>query len=450
MLESNKTGYRVPPGYSTMRTLWRSFAYLKDPIKVVTGNMELFSGTYSAVLPGNLHLILTQDPSFIQYVLRDNHTNYQKSALTSDKAVRYFGKGVLFSNGEYWLKQRRLIQPGFHREKLQGLYKIIVRTIETALSAFPSGEGIDVYPLVHRAAFNVVIKSLFDIDLPEATMLELSEVFGELQDFFIKEVNQPFRKLLYPLNGADRKHEAKSKRLRAIFKDIIEQRRSGGSGGEAHDDLLDMLLNARYEDTGNPMSDDQLIDEIQVLIFAGHETTANTLSWLLYLLAGNGEVREALCRSIDGTAVLDSPGNVYINAVINESMRLYPAAWITERVALADDGFGAFSFPAGTIIIPFFYGLHRHADYWEEPDRFRPERFLADNGTLKKTGNYFPFGAGPRLCVGNNFAMAEMSFFVHAFLSTFTIAPTGRTPVMRPLLTLRPDKVVLDIGRIGA
>lgn len=437
--------YNLPKGFSVGRTILRSFGYLKDPIGTITGNMERFSGTYSATLPGKLRLVLTQDPVFIQYVLRDNHTNYQKSALTSDMAARYFGKGFLFSNGEHWRRQRRMVQPGFHREKLQGLYDIIVHTIDASLQAFPAGEGIDVYPLVYKISFDIIIHSLFELALPGETMKELSDTFNELQDFFVKEVNQPFRKLLYPFNQADRRLDVKRLRLRAIFQRLIDERRSSGRSAS---DLLDMLLSARYEDTGEPMSDDQLIDEIQVLVFAGHETTANTLSWLLYLLAENPAVADSLKIATDGIYIFESPSSPFMNAVINEGMRLFPAAWMTDRMAIKDDRFGDYSFPAGTIIIPFFYGLHRDAASWEAPDRFLPERFMTETGASAKPKNFLPFGAGPRMCIGNNFAMAEMSFFLYRFIRLFSVASTGQRPAPKPLLTLRPDKVVLNVQKM--
>jgi cytochrome P450 len=404
--------------------------------------MTKFSGTYSVATLAKHHLILTQDPAFINYVLKENHSNYHKSELTAERAAKYFGKGFLFSNGEDWLIHRRLVQPGFHREKIQGLYGIIVDTIDRSLADFPTGDNIDVYPPVYRTAFNIIINSLFTINLAAATMSELSRTFSEVQDFYIREVNKPLKRFFYPLNHADRRILKKSQKMREIIKGIIEERRSSKNN---YSDLLDMLLNTRYEDTGLPIPEERLVDQIMILIFAGHETVANTLSWLLYLLASAPRVVDRLRAGIETMSVYDSVKDEYFSAVINEGMRLYPAAWMTDRVALKDDQFGEFSFPKGTVILSFFYGLHRNKEYWTDESIFSPERFLAENAKEKKTKNFFPFGAGPRLCIGNNFAMAEMSFFLYAFLKKFQISPTGQTPEMRPLITLRPDKVILNI-----
>jgi cytochrome P450 len=407
--------------------------------------MIKFSGTYSAFLAGKGRLILTEDPDFIQYVLRDNHSNYQKSELSTKTAARLFGNGLLFSNGQFWLKQRRLIQPGFHHNKIQGLYGIMISTARKIISGIPPGENIDIYSQMHKLSFSVLIHSLFDINLSAQTISDLSQGFTDLQDFLLKDVNEPFRKLFYSFSGADRMVLGRSKKIKDILKDIIAHRKAERS---SHNDLLDMLLSTRYEDTGGVMTEEQVIDEIHVLLFAGHETTANTLSWLLYLLATHPEVMMKLKSVIENVNIFESPQNEYINAVISEAMRLYPAAWMTERVSLSDDSFKGFSYPKGTIIIPFFYGLHRNKKYWNNESAFDPERFIfSDPGKSKKVKNFFPFGAGPRMCIGNNFAMAEITFILHEFLSKFEISPTDEIPEMWPLITLRPRKLVLQLKR---
>jgi cytochrome P450 len=407
--------------------------------------MTKFSGTYSAHLLGRKKVIITENPDFIQYVLRDNHSNYQKSELSTKTAARLFGNGLLFANGEPWLRQRRLIQPGFHHNKIQGLHDIMARTVKEFIAGFPTGENIEVYPLMRKLSFSVLVHSLFDIHLSEKTVSELSQGFTDLQDFLMKEVNQPYRKLFYTVNKAEKTILQKSVNIKRILKEIIEQRKSDR---DTHHDLLDMLLNARYEGTGDEMAEDQIMDEILVMLFAGHETTANTLSWVLYLIATHPEIAKKLISVIKKTDIFQSPREEYMNAVISEGLRLYPAAWMTERVALNDDQFNGYSFPEGTIIIPFFYGLHRNEVFWNHASSFDPERFIfSDPSRSKKIKNFFPFGAGPRMCIGNNFAMTEMSFILHTFLNSFEVSPTGTLPGMWPLITLRPRKLLLNIKK---
>ena len=440
-----KKTYHLPEGFSQFQTIARSFSSSRHPIISISENMERFSGTYSAALPGNLKFILTQDPGLINYVLRENHSNYQKSPLTSVRGRRLFGNGLLFSNGDYWLRQRRMVQPSFHHKKLQGLYEIIVKTIEEFLHSFPESGKVDIYPLMHELAFNIVVRSLFDIELTVSQMSDLNSIFNELQKFYMSDINLPIRRLLYPITREDRVNYRKSAKLRAVIKDIIRERRSDT---KEYNDLLDLLLNARYEDNGQPMDEEQIIDEVLILLFAGHETTATTLSWLLYQVASQKIVQEKISMSVQQTDIYDSMKNVYLQAVINESMRLRPAAWITDRIALKDDAFGEIIFPKNTIIMPFFYGVHRNKDYWDNPNDFIPERFIDNQGKIKKHPSFFPFGAGPRMCIGNNFAIAEISMFLHAFFKKYRVLPTEQVPEMKALLTLRPDKVMLGIEKL--
>jgi len=444
-MDIKKKKYNLPIGYSLFQTTLKSNEFLNNPIKFISKSIDAFSGTYSAALGLNRKLILTQNPDFINYILKENHKNYNKSELATERAVEFFGKGLLFSNGDYWLRQRRLIQPAFHREKLQGLYNIVIKSIDEFLLKFPIGKSVDIYPLVHQLSFNILIQSLFDIKLSSQIREELSHIFTELQDFLIKDINQPLRKFFYPFTRTESIQLKKAKRLREIFIGIINERKSSDKN---YADLLDMLLKSKYEDTGEAMTNEQIIDEVLILIFAGHETTANTLSWLLYLLSANQETVQKLRDSFDDSTIHECLNNEYLKATINEAMRLYPAAWMTERVAIEDDEFEEFSFPKNTIIIPFFFGLHRDKNLWKEELKFDPERFIIDT-KIAKSKNYFPFGAGPRMCIGNNFAMAEMSFFIFLFLKKFHIQSTGQIPDMKPLITLRPDKVLLNIQNIN-
>jgi cytochrome P450 len=276
-------------------------------------------------------------------------------------------------------------------------------------------------------------------------MDEISQIFSDLLGFLMRDTNQPFRRLLYPITGEKNDTLKKAKRLREIIRDIVRERKLGNRN---YSDLLDMLLKSKYEDTGESLSEEQIIDELVIIIFAGHETTANTLSWLLYLLSCNIEKLQKLTGALKQINVLDTVNNEYVKASISEAMRLYPAAWMTERVAINDDQFGEFSFPKNTIIIAFFFGLHRHKSLWEEELQFKPDRFIADP-KIFKSKNYFPFGAGPRMCIGNNFAMTEMSFFLYLFLNKFEIKATGQIPEMKPLITLRPSEIILNIKKIN-
>lgn len=436
-------GYRLPDGYSFLRSLWRTYKQVKDPIGSMEESMAKFGGTYAANV-GTMRLIATQDPAFIDHVLRVNHRNYHKSTMLTEQLGRFLGKGLLTSNGEYWLRQRRLIQPGFHTDKIQALYAIIKKTADDFLLHFPTGE-VDVYPLMNRLAFEIVINTLFTIRMPPEKRDELSRFITETQDFVTRDIRQPHKRWWFRVSGEVNHNLKKAESARNIIRHIIGERKESR---ERFDDLLDMLLEARYEDTGEPMDEAQVIDEILILLIAGHETTANALSFTLYLLACHPHEMERLKQATGGLSLQQCVTNDALAAVIKEGMRLYPPAWISDRVALHDDSFHQYTFPKDTIIILFYYGLHRDERYWKDPLLFMPERFMKASQDKERQKIYYPFGAGPRMCIGNNFAMAEMAIFLQAMIHTYEIRPGSVAPDLRPLITLRPNRVMLRISSL--
>ena len=436
--------YNFPKGYSFVGTYLRGLKLVKNPIESMMESVDRFGESYAVYAGFSDRMILTQDPEFIDYVLKKNHKNYHKSEMLSIKLGRFIGNGLLTSNGPYWLRQRRLIQPGFHIHKIQGLYEIMQKTIDDFLVNFPTGEKIDLYPLMNRLSFEIVINTLFDIEVPPESITELSSYIRETQEFVIRDIRQPYKSWWYALSGEVDINLKKAQRTRDILRAIIRQRRESNV---KFNDLLDMLLDARYEDTGEPMNEEQILDEILILVIAGHETTANVLTWTLQLLVNNPDELAKLKQSTSGMGIQECVANDRLAAVINESMRLYPPAWISDRVALEDDIFKGFSFPKGTIIALFYYGLHRNERYWENALSFSPDRFLQSDSNKEKTKAFFPFGGGPRLCIGNNFAMAEMALFLKTFIHRFEIRITESIPKILPLVTLRPVGVVLEIER---
>lgn len=434
--------HSLPGGYSFLKSLVRTYKQIKNPIGAMEESMRQFDGTYTVNL-GSRRLIATQDPGFIDYVLRTNHKNYHKSAIQTEELGRFIGKGLLTANGDYWLKQRRLIQPGFHMDKIHALYAIIKKTVDDFLLTFPTGE-VDVYPQMHRLAFEIVINSLFNIKIPQESQSQLNDFLNEVQEFVIKDLRQPHKSWWFKLSGEVKRNLKRAENARNIIRDIINTRKQSN---EKFNDLLDMLLDARYEDTGEPMHENQVIDEILIVLIAGHETTANALSWTLYLLANNREELNKLKQTSATLTLNEMVSNDALTSVIKESMRLYPPAWISDRVALQDDAYSNLTFPKKSIIILFFYGLHRDPKYWENPESFAPSRFAKENEDKRKPKAYYPFGGGPRLCIGNNFAMAEMAIFLQAMINGFEIEPTDQQPKSKPLITLRPDRIVLNIKK---
>lgn len=431
-----------PPGYNVFTSIPRTLKQVRRPIGTMEESMERFNGTYSVHL-GPTKFIVTQDPEFIEHVLKTNHRNYQKSPFQTEKLAKFLGKGLLTSNGEFWLKQRRLIQPGFHHERLNDLYRIMEQTIARYLDGVKEGVQ-DVYPQMNGLAFEIVINTLFNVEIPAATRRELSEFISEAQAYIIKDIRQFYKSWWFKLTGEEKRNLVRSQRVREIVRNLIVERKSQH---KRFNDLLDMLLDARYEDNGQPMETEQMIDEILVLIIAGHETTANALSWTLYLLSRNQSVIERIQAETSALAAPGAISNELLNSIIKESMRLYPPAWISDRMPLETDEFKGYRFDTSTIVVLFYYGLHRNAAHWENPLAFDPDRFSKTRFTREQAKAYQPFGGGPRLCIGNNFAMAEMTLFLHGFFKRFTVLPTAQEPKMIPLITLKADQVILNVQK---
>jgi cytochrome P450 len=436
---SNKS---MPPGYSFFPSMVRTYKQAKNPIGTMQESMNRFNGTYTVNL-GMMRLIATQNPGFIEHVLKSNHRNYQKSQLQTEYLGKFLGKGLLTANGDYWLKQRRLIQPGFHSEKIHALYATIKSTIDNFLSTVPTGV-VDVYPLMHKLAFDIVINTLFTVQVPAVQRQQLATFISDVQDYVIREVRNPHKRWWFRLSGELKENLDRAAGARDVVRSLIRHRKQDN---RRHNDLLDMLLDARYEETGQPMTEEQVVDEILIILIAGHETTANALSWTLYLLANHPDEQRIARASSASVELQKVVRNEALNNVISESMRLYPPAWISDRVAIKDDEFGDFFIPKGTVIVIFFYGLHRDNRAWSDALSFKPSRFSKEqNKDFKNI--YYPFGSGPRLCIGNNFALAEMTIFLQSFLEKFHVEPGNVEPGIKPLVTLRPDGVVLKVTKI--
>lgn len=436
--------YNYPPGYNFFSTYRRAAQVVRSPLETMMESVARFGESYSVTDGIAGRMILTQNPEFIDYVLRKNQKNYYKSRMVTEKLGRFIGNGLLTSNGPYWLRQRRLIQPGFHPQKVKELYDIMKDTIDRFLEKFPVGENVDVYPLMNRLAFDVVVNTLFNIHLPAETIFELSRNISDIQEFVITDIRQPYKSWWFALSGRVKENKDKAERVRDILRTVVRDRKQSG---KKYNDLLDMLLDARYEDNGEAMAEEQILDEILILFIAGHETTGNALTWTLHLLATHPGELATLRTEVEHLSIAETVSHPRLSAVINESMRLYPPAWVSDRVSLDDDSFGGFSFPKGTIIALFYFGLHRSTTYWDEPLAFKPSRFLDPEHEKEKNKVFFPFGGGPRLCIGNNFAMAEMALFLQRFIKAFDMTPAGNEPKMRALITLRPEGVVIRAGR---
>ncbi|KAA0128112.1 cytochrome P450 [Chryseobacterium sp. SN22] len=438
--------FNYPAEIKGKRKLYSLFNGVKDPLGVISGNHAIAGDTYylKATLTDK-KFIFTQDKEFIEYILKQNHKNYFKSEIQSVTLGKYLGNGLLTNNGKDWLQQRRLIQPGFSKVKIANLVSIMDEEIDKAFGPFDQEPEIDLYVFFHTLAFNIVAKTLFSSDIDETEIKELGKIITEVQEVFAKEVRIPFYTQILKASGVIGKTMRKSERSKAIIQSVLDKRRNSG---EEKNDLLDMLIQSRYEDTQLPMSDKQLVDEMLILFIAGHETTANALSFIFFEISRNPEAEEKLRLEIseesENAFTAESlMKKSFTTNIIKEAMRLHSPAWAMDRQALEDDRFKDYSWEKGTLIILYISGLHRNPKYWDRPDDFIPERFDDENA---RNFAYYPFGAGPRLCIGEHFAMMEMTLIVRKFYNRYHFHSYQQELEKKALVTLRttslPGKII--------
>lgn len=436
--------YEVP----FWKSLLAIYKLMDNPIPIILDQMEQINDdTYWVHLGLSMRTLITRDVEIVQHVLQKNHRNYKKSKIQSELLAKYIGKGLLTSNGDYWLQQRRLIQPGFHKAHLESFMQImneeIILFVENWKQKFTSASTeIEITEQMSALTIRVVSKALFSSDIKEDEIGFIAHSVDTLQGAVIKDIRQPFFNWFREINGSNTRHSKIAHKLYALLQDKIDQRRQSK---QTHGDLLQMLLDVRYEETGRGMTDQQLIDEILILYAAGYETTANGLSWLFYLLAQNPEHKKNL---VDEIKRVDLPEALsfehlrnlpFSDMVISETLRLYPPAWIMDRQAIESDEINGIKIEKGGTLNLFLYGVHHNAMHWENPEEFNPWRFDRSQLKSKTIPNYFPFGSGPRMCIGFQFAKMEMLLSVYHIFKSFDLKKADKQKVsMYPMVTLKP------------
>jgi cytochrome P450 len=381
-------------------------------------------------------------PTDIEYVLATNNRNFIKPlSFRSPFFRRVLGNGLLTSEGEFWRRQRRLAQPAFHRERINAYADVMVRDAEKMLAAWRDGDAHDIHEEMMRLTMEIVTHTLFNVDVANdaekvaAALREIAEPFSQQATLKWILDNR------LPTSGNRRFHKVAAELDEVIYR-IIGQRRAAGAKDQG--DLLSMLLEAQDED-GSQMTDQQLRDEVITLFLAGQETTALVLSWAWYLLAQHPEIEAELWRELEevlggrAPTLADMPRLVYTEKIVKEAMRLYPPAYAVGREAINDCEVGGYRVPAGTQIFMFTWVVHRDPRFFDEPEQFKPERWTAEfTGRLPKYA-YFPFGGGPRVCIGNSFAMMEIILLMATVAQRFRLrtAP-GQVVELFPAMSLRP------------
>lgn len=382
-------------------------------------------------------------PDHIQEVTVRQADKFVKSPDYSDRRkgiARFLGSGLLTSDGEFWKRQRKLVAPALHTKRIEAYAQTMVDSTSKMLDGWEGRREIDVDEEMMQTTLAIVAKSLFNVDVSRESQ-RIGDAMTALQNMFGSS-NGPEALLPWWIPTPNRYAANQAVRIlnEIVYRIIRERRESNEDLG----DLLSMLLLAR-DDAGQGMTDEQVRDEAVTMFLAGHETTANALNWTWVLLAQHPEIEAKLHDELDRVLAGRTPTLAdlkqlpYTEMVIKESMRLYPPAFTFSRSATEDLKIGEYDVPKDSVITVVSYYTHRSAEWWDEPEKFMPERFSAENEKNLHRYAYIPFGAGPRVCIGNSFAMMEAQLMLAAIAQRYQLrlAP-GQVVEPDPLLTLRP------------
>jgi cytochrome P450 len=393
---------------------------------------------------------MVNSPEYAHAVLVEQADSFQK--LPSFVFLKpLLGNGLLTSEGEFWRRQRKLAAPAFQHRRIAGYATVMAEYAEQCQGRWRDGETIDVAHEMMRLTLSVVGKTLFDADV-----LSEADEIGESITVALDYANRQTSSLLptpmsWPTPGNMRNRRAIDRLNKTIQRLITERRASGDDKG----DLLSMLLQARDEGDGSAMNDTQVRDEAMTIFLAGHETTANALAWTWYLLTQHPAIYQRLCDEVDQVlggrtpTFSDLPNLPYALQVFKEAIRLYPPAHVFGRYAICDVTVCDYRMPANSWVIISPYAMHRRADIFPDPERFNPDRFLPEAEKRLPRQAYLPFGGGPRICIGNHFALMEGQIMLATIVQRvrMELVP-GQQVVPEPLITLRPqDGIRMRVSR---
>lgn len=415
-------------------------AFINDPLGKVNGWFDEYGDTFCIRVGEKGHQYMTADPDFIREVTVKQADIFIKGPDYTDETqgmARFLGSGLLTSNGDFWKRQRKLVAPAFHTKRIDAYADTMVSYTQRMLEKWQDGAVHNIDHDMMQLTLMIVARTLFDVDATD-TVDRVASAVDSMQEMMNDPTLIP-RWLPTPKNL---RHRRAVETLDEIVYGFIRERRAHM---EDKGDLLSMLLLTVDEEDGKGMTDKQVRDEAVTLFLAGHETTANALNWTWFLLANNPQIEAKLHQELDTVLAGKAPTLAdlrrlpYTEMVIKESMRLYPPAWSFGRNATEDTMVQGYSIPRGTNINIVSYRLHRHAGIWNNPNDFIPERWSAENSENIPRYAYMPFGGGPRVCIGNSFAMMEANLLLATMAQQFQLrVKEGAKIVPQPFITLFP------------
>ncbi len=398
--------YEIGADDATLERMRRDFAALGNTYRVASPSR----GTEAWVI---------HDPEDVKRVLLSNHRNYTKG-LGLDRVKILLGNGIMVSEGALWRRQRRMMQPLFHRRVIQNFAEVIdhanAQMLERWSSLAAADEPVDVTDETSELALGIILRALFGRDLAW-----LSEKMGG--NPFAVVTDMPERNLQFAY---------RFRSLTRLVRELAARRRDGA---EEHYDYLAMLMSAQDRETGASMDERELVDEVMTLVVAGHETTAASLNMAWFLLSQEPAVEARLHAEVDARTdqgamtYQDAEDMTWTQCVLKEAMRLYPPGWLLTRRPIEPDRLGGYDVPAGTDVLLSPYFVHRHPEHWEDPEAFRPGRFEGNAADSRHKFAYFPFAVGPRHCIGENFAMFEMTIHLAQVARRFRLRYLDERPI---------------------
>ncbi|MDL1902358.1 cytochrome P450 [Anaerolineae bacterium CFX9] len=436
---------KFPPGRAPANNVVSVISLFNRFQQDFIGEMNQLFDTYGDIVSMEMmgrRTYLLRHPDHLHRVLVEDAASYYKNADYTDERrglARFLGNGLLTSDGEFWKRQRKLVSPALHMKRIAGYAETMVEETRKMLDRWDDGALIDIDHEMMRTTLGIVTRSLFQADI-DTEADRVGSAVTVLQEFASSSNTiETFLPDWVPTPRRTREQNAVRDLDRVVYGVIENWRRQS----EDHGDLLSMLMLAR-DDDGQPMSDRQVRDEIVTIFLAGHETTANTLNFALYLLSRRPEAAARLREEIDevlhGTPpTLDDLKHLpYTERVIKEAMRLYPPAFTVSRVAIRDTTIGEYDVPADTDVVISIYGAHHDPRWWSNPEAFDPDRFLPELEDARPRYAFLPFGAGPRVCVGFGFAQMEAQIMLAMIAQRFAFDAPAHNLEKDARLTLRP------------
>ncbi len=441
MTIQTQTPHKTIPGPRGLPILGVMPEMVSDMLGLFTKTSREFGGIAQFKLLNSTYFLIT-NPNYVKYILQDNYKNYIRGRSVETGRV-LLGNGLPLIDGDFWLRERRLLQPAFHRERLAALTTTASGVIESFIQKWEqnaqNGQPLDLDEEMMRLTLSVIIKSMFSADIDDKIQ-SLSHAFNVASKFMLWRSQQMWAPPLSVPIPRNVEYNRAFNVLNDTIYPLIENARK-----DPKDDLLGMLLAMRDEETGEGMTDQQARDEVVTIFFAGHETTAASMAWAFYLLSEHPEVEEHVRHELKSVlngripTSADLPKLAYTQQVIQEVLRLYPAAYLFAREAVTDDVIDGYPIPPKTLIFITPFITHRDPTYWPDPERFDPDRFAPEQVSNRPRHIYYPFGEGPHVCIGNNFALMEMQLILAIALQRFRLTLVPNHPIaFKPEATLRP------------